>query len=155
MIAIFDDVNQVLGLLKAFPEAYRDLLHKWENFTKDIKKTDNTTEAILNQPLYFNPKLPTMANPENPFPSLPRPTRDTRKQDIQNIANLCKLSTPGLLTAEELEITTKTLSEITKRIPTAWLTTLNSETEKYPYKKYIPTIHIENKDKKLTQVTAR
>ena len=80
---------------------------------------------------------------------------DIRTTDNTIIADICKMSTPGILTAEQLEIPTKTLTEITQRILTEWLTTLNNETESYPYQKHILTLHLENKDKKLTEITAK
>ena len=56
----------------------------------------------------------------NPFPPLPKPNSETKKNDIKILAEICRVFAQGFLTAAQLNLTDKTLNEITTRIPTDW-----------------------------------
>ena len=71
------------------------------------------------------------------------------------MADICKVFAPGTLTAEQLNISHKTLETIINRIPKRWKNTLDNTTQQYPHQKYIKKKEINNKPVELSKLTTK
>ena len=141
--------------LKALPKIYQHMLNAWSELTVNKTVRPDTLEGILNQPLFYNTNMKIKHTPTNPFPPLPKPNTETKKSDITILADICRVFAQGFLTAAQLNISDKTLNEITNRIPTDWKEKINNSTQNYPHQHYRNEILMKGKPIQLIDITTR
>ena len=58
------------------------MLKAWNDLTENRLKNENSTEEILNQPLFYNTNFKNKPTTTEPIPPLPKPKTETKKNNI-------------------------------------------------------------------------
>lgn len=84
------------------PQFYKNILKAWRDLTNNNRPPPSNLEAMLNEPLFFNPHI-THPHPTTPNLKMFLAPFKWAVGKISIIADICKVITPGFLTHNQIE----------------------------------------------------